>query len=186
MTKDERIEKFLTEPHPMISPEFLYWLKRKGFFTAPASTKYHGNYEGGLYDHSAAVMNALLELTENNGLLWQRDESPLIVGMFHDLCKIDCYRHPVIGEILDGERVYDPYSWEYNPDTLLKGHGDKSVMLLSEFMALTEEEVMCIRYHMGAFTEREEWKDYTGAIHEYPNVLWTHHADMIASHIHGT
>lgn len=36
---------------------------------------------------------------------------------------------------------------------------------------------------MGAFTDKEEWNNYTRAIHKYPNVLWTHHADMIAAHI---
>nr|DAU56336.1 MAG TPA: Putative helicase [Caudoviricetes sp.] len=186
MTTEERYLIFLAGPHPMISPEFLEWLKANGFFTAPASTKYHGNYEGGLCDHSIAVTKSLLMLTEDNRLEWQREESPLIVGMFHDLCKIDQYVHPVIGETLAGEKIHDPSSWEYNTKTLLKGHGDKSVMLLSQFMALTEEEVLCIRYHMGAFTEREEWNDYTRAIHKYPNVLWTHQADMIASHVLGT
>lgn len=50
-------------------------------------------------------------------------------------------------------------------------------------MARAEEEVMCIRYHMGAFTDSGEWNYYTRAIHKYPNVLWSHHADMIAAHI---
>lgn len=71
------------------------------------------------------------------------------------------------------------------PDTLLKGHGDKSVMLLSQFYTLTDEEIMCIRYHMGAFTDKSEWNDYTRAVSQYPNVLWTHQADMLASHVAG-
>lgn len=50
-------------------------------------------------------------------------------------------------------------------------------------MLITREEEACIRYHMGAFTEKEEWKDYTDAVERFPNVLWTHTADMIASHI---
>lgn len=110
------------------------------------------------------------------------------LGMFHDLCKIDQYRHPVTGRIIDGDKycpVYDEQSWEYNTETLLKGHGDKSVMRCASLLQLTEEEVMCIRYHMGAFTDKEEWQDYTRAIHRYPNVLWTHQADMIAAHIKG-
>ena len=45
---------------------------------------------------------------------------------------------------------------------------------------------MCIRYHMGAFTEKEEWRLYTRAVNQFPNVLWTHQADMIASHIYNT
>lgn len=75
--------------------------------------------------------------------------------------------------------------YKHNKNALLKGHGNKSVMKLASLMKLTEEEVACIRYHMGAFTEKEEWRDYTRAVHAYPNVLWTHHADMIASHVKG-
>ena len=57
-------------------------------------------------------------------------------------------------------------------------------MLLATLGKLTEEEVACIRYHMGAFTDKELWNDYTAAVRKYPNVLWTHTADMIASHIY--
>lgn len=51
--------------------------------------------------------------------------------------------------------------------------------------ALTVEEIMCIRYHMGAFCDKSEWNDYTRAVHKYTNVLWTHQADMLASHVEG-
>ena len=47
------------------------------------------------------------------------------------------------------------------------------------------EEIACIRYHMGAFTDKSEWNDYTRAVKAYPNVLWTHQADMLASHVKG-
>lgn len=46
-------------------------------------------------------------------------------------------------------------------------------------------KIMCIRYHMGAFTDKSEWNDYTRAVRQYPNVLWTHQADMLASHVAG-
>lgn len=169
---------------PFVSMEMLEWLITNGFFTAPASTKYHGNYEGGLFDHSLSVARHLVGLTESCNLLWYDVRSPYMVGMFHDLCKIDQYRHPLEG-ILRGREIVDETSWEYNPHTLLKGHGEKSVMLLAQFYSLTEEEITCIRYHMGAFTPKEEWNDYTGAVHIYPNVLWTHQADMLASHVEG-
>ena len=58
-------------------------------------------------------------------------------------------------------------------------------MLLSQFYSLTMEEIACIRYHMGAFTDKSEWNDYTRAVKAYPNVLWTHQADMLASHVKG-
>lgn len=187
MTGDMRVEKFMNSPlHDMISPECKTYLYTNGFFTAPASTKYHGSYEGGLFDHSFQVMNTLVQLTEDCSLEWTRPESPYLVGMFHDLCKIDQYQHPVCAENMLGEKMYDTNAWEYRKNTMLKGHGEKSVMLLSQFTMLTEEEIMCIRYHMGAFTDKEEWRDYTGAVNVFPNVLWTHHADMIASHVLGT
>lgn len=169
----------------VVSDGMMKYLMAYGFFTAPASTKYHGNYEGGLFEHSYVVTKFLLTLTQDNHLTWKNPRSPYVVGMFHDLCKIDQYRHPVIGENTDGTIFYAESVWEYNPDTLLKGHGDKSIMLLSQFYTLTDEEIMCIRYHMGAFTDKSEWNDYTRAVSQYPNVLWTHQADMLASHVAG-
>lgn len=173
----------LPDGTPLIPVDAIDRLVEMGFFTAPASTKYHLAYEGGLFDHSYNVTYALLELTKQCGIRWQRAASPYIIGMFHDLCKCDQYKHPAGELMFNGERKIDEKSWVYDPDTLLKGHGDKSVMLLSQFYTLTEEEIMCIRYHMGAFTEKEEWKNYTDAIHRYPNVLWAHTADMIAAHM---
>ena len=177
MTERDRRSEFLNfmrlpDGTPLATVEVLDYLTINGFFTAPASTKYHGNYEGGLFDHSLSVAKHLVGLTER----------------FHDLCKIDLYRHPVKDTIyIGGEKqsIFDELSWEHNPNTLLKGHGDKSVMLLSQFYKLTEEEVLCIRYHMGAFTDKSEWNDYTRAVNLYPNVLWAHQADMLASHVEG-
>lgn len=182
----------LMEPAAHLFPAgFAQDLKANGFFTAPASTKYHGAFEGGLFEHSRNVTQILVTLTADNGLAWQRPESPYIIGMFHDLCKIDLYRHPEFSIVLhtmnanghEEIREADTSKWEHNPNTLLKGHGDKSVMLLSQYLQLTLEEILCIRYHMGAFVDRDEWADYTRAIHRFDTVLWTHHADMIASHI---
>lgn len=149
-------------------------LIQKGFLTAPASTKYHGNYEGGLFDHSINVARALEELTRDGYLVWKEDSperAPWVVGILHDLCKIDQY-----APNLDG--------FTYSNEPIIKGHGTKSVIYAQAMGArLTAEERACIIYHMGAFTPQEEWNDYTHAIHRYPAVLWTHTADMIASHI---
>lgn len=167
------------------SSTFNAWLIDNGFFTAPASRNYHGNYEGGLFDHSAAVISALVKMN----LEWTRPESPYIIGMFHDLCKIDQYIKvvDVEGEVMMGtdEVKGEESHWEWNENQLLKGHGDKSIMLLSQFMTLTEEEILCIRYHMGAY-EKEDWNEYDLAIKKYKNVLFTHTADMIASKVVGT
>lgn len=182
MTDKERLDLMMsTNLAGIVKDDFLKWLGENGFFNAPASTKYHGNYAGGLFDHSFMVMNLLVELSAANALKWKRPASPFLVGMFHDLCKIDQYR-------IDNSTPYivgEPTRYEYNPNTMYKGHGDKSIILLSQFTTLTDEETACIRYHMGAFTEKEEWRDYTRAVHAFPNVLWTHQADMLASHVVG-
>lgn len=169
--------------------KLMRYLEEEGFFTAPASTKYHGNYEGGLYDHSSKVFERLNKLTIDNNLRWERDESPFIVGMFHDLCKCDQYKKvydDTVEYVVSGKKLVpaDKFHYEYDQNTLLKGHGSKSVIILSQFINLTEEEMLCIRYHMGAY-ETDEWDEFGKAIEKYPNVLWTHMADMLASKVDG-
>ena len=141
-------------------------LSQMGYFDAPASTKYHGAYAGGLADHSIAMCEELVHLTRKLNLEWRNSRSPYIVGLFHDLCKCDQYRKTEEG-------------YEYN-ESILSGHGEKSVMLLSQIMQLTDEEVLCIRYHMGAY-QREDWTGFDLAIKRYPTVLFTHTADMLVS-----
>ena len=68
-------------------------------------------------------------------------------------------------------------------DTLLTGHGEKSVILALQNIRLTDEEIMCIRYHMGAYESEKIWSNLGQAIRRYPNILWTHTADMLASQI---
>lgn len=126
-TTDERIEQFSNLMNPYVSEEFKEWLIESGFFTAPASIHHHGAYSGALFDHSFAVTKALLSFTERLELKWQLERSPYIVGMFHDLCKVDnytCTKKPALSPLLEGD------SWEYNNATLLPGHSDKSVMML--------------------------------------------------------
>ena len=171
MTEKERFDLCMsTKLGDILSEEFKTYLLANGFFSAPASTKYHGAYEGGLFDHSFAVMNFLVELSAKNGLKWQREASPFVIGMFHDLCKIDLY-----------EMTEDGYVFAEGVD---HGHGEKSVRIAKSFISdLTEEEELCIRWHMGAFDDQENWKQYNAAIAKYSNVLFTHTADMIASKI---
>lgn len=170
LTEEGRIAAFDILTEDVIQPEFRKWLIDNGFFRQVASSKFHGCYEGGLYDHSAAVTKNLLTLTRKLGLVWKREESPRIIGMLHDLCKIDQY-------------VKTDKGYRFNKNTELHGHGEKSVALISRFMDLTKEEQFCIRYHMGAFVDKEEWTKYTDAIHSFPTVLYVHTADMIAAHI---
>ena len=191
---DELHEGSNIEKLVLFNNEFMNFLHSEGFFDAPASTKYHGAYEGGLYDHSSAVFKRLWWLTENNNLKWKRAESPFIVGMFHDLCKCDQYILCEGTQIdLGNNNVFTSNNgkhYEYNKDTLLKGHGIKSVMLLSQFFTITEEEMLCIRYHMGAYGNEEEqkseWAGFDAAIKKTNGLcLWAHLADQLASKVDG-
>ena len=176
MTKDERIKKYEEFMRRAGLYPYTSTLDQLGFFTAPVSTKYHGAYEGGLFDHSLETAKALVELTEKLGLTWSSSSSPYIVGMYHDLCKCDNY----IKDIETGKYIY-------NPDIIIPGHGEKSVIMLQRLITdLTDEEIACIRWHMGAYeTDTKMWNYYGKAIEKYPNVLYTHTADMIASKIVG-
>ena len=157
-----------------IDENIIRTLKERGFFVAPASIGHHGQYEGALFDHSYEVAKALVNLTEKLCLKWENERSPYIVGMFHDLCKMDNYVKN------------DNEEWQYNNATLLPGHGEKSVIIaLTMLRNLTDEELYCIRWHMGAFDTKENWNSYGRACTNYPNVLYTHTADMIAARIVG-
>lgn len=156
---------------------FFPWdeLLASDFFYAPASTKHHCAYAGGLFDHSMNVANTLCYLTGAQVTNpWMRPESPLIVGIFHDMTKLWKYH---VNSTNDG------FIWQ--PDkaaTLYGGHGIESLIRVQQWVQLTEEEVLCIRFHMGAY-EKEDWEAFDAAIKKYPNVLWTHTADMLASKV---
>ena len=142
-----------------------------GFFRTPASLGHHGTEEGDLYQHSKLIYKELEEYTNKLNLAWKARRSPVVIGFLHDLCKVDNY------VLQDGKYVF-------NQDSLLAGHGDKSaIMALQLFPDLTDEEVMCIRYHMGAYEGKEKWKELGNAIKNYPNILWVHQADMMASNV---
>ena len=154
---------------------FFPWeeLLASDFFKAPASTKYHGAYVGGLFDHSMNVANALCYFTGAQlSNPWMRPESPLLVGIFHDACKIGKY---------DLNTTNDGFIWAPSEDfAIYGGHGAESLIRVQQWIQLTQEEAMCIRFHMGAY-EKEDWEAFDKAIKKYPNVLWTHMADMAAS-----
>lgn len=169
-----RIDLFVDSVGKYLSAEVIHSLIRDGFFVKPASINYHGKHEGALFDHSNEVAKTLVDMTEKMGLRWQNERSPYIVGMFHDLCKLGNY---TCSENTD--------SWVYNEQDVMPGHGEKSVIYAQRLIDLTDEELLCIRWHMGAFDNKENWDYYTRACRKYPNVLFTHTADMIASQIKG-
>lgn len=155
------------------------WLTKTDFFTAPASTKFHGSYEGGLVEHS---LNVLTELMTSKNAIRFREESIIKVALLHDICKANFYVVDYRNTKIDGK-------WEQVPFYTVKddfpyGHGEKSVLLASRFLRLTEEETMAIRWHMGAFDEAVKGGFNLSQVYEkYPLALELHIADMRATYI---
>jgi hypothetical protein len=77
------------------------------------------------------------------------------------------------------------YFYEHSKEEDFPGHGEKSLLVLMPHISLTDEEIMCIRYHMGAFVDSKEWNYYSRACKKFPNVLFAHTADMLASQVEG-
>ena len=73
--------------------ELINFLEKSDFFTAPASTRFHGNHEGGLVEHSLKVYEILKHKVQNNikGITIA-DESIIIIALLHDICKTNFYK----------------------------------------------------------------------------------------------
>lgn len=189
--KQERI-KIFTDILGEICPDgFIERLDKEGYFEAPAGKKHHGAFEGGLFEHSVLVTSELVELTNKLGLKWERHEGPLVVGMFHDLCKVKQYITTKVpadeNEMELGSDQYTGVCYEWNKKQNLPGHGEASIFRLMEYGGpqLKNDEMYCIRYHMEAYQGQQEWNPLDMAIKQYPNILYTHLADMIASKLKG-
>jgi len=155
------------------------------FFTAPASTKYHLSYEGGLVEHSLNVYYCLKDylarqIARTEYELVFSDETIAIVALLHDLCKINIYQKSA-RNVKDktGAWVQVP-SYEYN-DPLPYGHGEKSVYIISGFMKLSREEAFAIRYHMG-FSDTDDKQNVGSAFEKFPLGLALSIADMEATY----
>ncbi len=155
------------------------------FFIAPASTRFHGSYEGGLLEHSLNVYYCLKDYLERVRVkemynLNYTDESIAIVSLLHDLCKVNCY---VKGtrNVKDASGVWQQVpTFEYSDD-MPYGHGEKSVYIISGFMKLTREEAFAIRYHMG-FSGSEPQNNVGSAFEKYPLAFALSTADMEATY----
>lgn len=164
--------------------KFLEYLCSKScdFFTAPASTKFHGAYEGGLAEHSINVYNCLrsyLSRAESLYGLSYSEESIALVSLLHDVCKINCYK-PGFRNVKDDHGVWQKVPTFEFDDSLPYGHGEKSVYILSGYMRLTREEAFAIRYHMG-FSGTEDSRNVGAAFEQFPLSLALSVADMEAT-----
>lgn len=179
-TERERIDKVIE-----------YLESKSDYFTAPASTMFHGNYSGGLAEHSLNVYNVAMrvkkEMVEMKPELANRlsDESIAVVTLLHDLCKTNVYKIEKKNRKINGVWVeQDAYGVDYSKFPL--GHGEKSViMLLTLGFPLTRDEMMAIRWHMSAwelaFQSAEAKANLNEAREQCPLLAVLQAADGLAS-----
>ena len=165
------------------SAELLEWLQKTDFFTAPASTKFHGACEQGLVMHSISVFKTLVEKhfdPETDNM-----ESFAICALLHDLCKAEFYkvstRNVKNDETGKGEKV-PYYAVE---DKFPFGHGEKSVFLIERFVRLKPAEAVAIRWHMGGFDEAARGGSFaiSVAYEKYPLAIKLHLADLESTYL---
>ena len=156
--------------------KLIEFLNSSDFFTAPASTRFHGSIEGGLMQHSMKVYELLKEKAGDS-------DSVRIIALLHDICKTNFYKTDYRNAKND-LGVWEKVPYYTIDDTIPYGHGEKSVMMISEFIKLTPEEKYAIRWHMG-FTEPKELYSTIGAAYKkYPIALLVHEADLEASYFY--
>jgi HD superfamily phosphohydrolase YqeK len=163
--------------------DLMGWLENTDFYTAPASTKYHGAYEGGLLEHSTNVYMRLQELAKFYDVGCS-EESIAICGLFHDLCKVNFYK------IEKRWRKNKLQKWEQYPVYVkdeqfpFGGHGSKSVYLIHNFMKLEPEEAAAINSHMGAW-DNSPYQN-PGDVYGCNKLAWVLHvADEAATYLNG-
>lgn len=164
--------------------ELISFLEKTDFYTAPASTRYHGDYEGGLLEHSMKVYEIFKHKVENNimGLDWSED-TIIIMALLHDICKVNFYKVDYRNaKNANGEWEKVPYYTV--DDTIPYGHGEKSVMMITEYIKLTPEEKYAIRWHMGFTEPKEQYNTLGAAFKRYPIALLLHEADLEATYFY--
>ena len=172
-------------------------LDRLGFYTAPASTRFHGSYPGGLlahslgvYDEAVVIREAQLKLKPELGESLPMD-SLVLSALLHDVCKAEVYKVQQKWKKGDSGKweSYDAYGVDYTAFPL--GHGEKSVIQLLRWgLELTEGEIVAIRWHMSgfdlAFQSPETRANFGAATEKCPLLAVLRAADGLASHILGT
>ncbi len=182
--KDKFIELLKSTKREGMEELIKFIEEKTDFFIAPASTRFHGSHEGGLLEHSMKVYEILDYKMKNNVIdLYAPDDTIIIVSLLHDICKANFYK-------VDYRNAKNARGeWEKVPyytveDTIPYGHGEKSVMMLTEYIKLTPEEKYCIRWHMGFSEPKESYTTLGLAYKKYPLALLVNEADLEASYFY--
>ena len=177
---------------------FFAKMENSDFYYAPASTKYHNNFKGGLVDHCLNVYYRLINLVKLAGLEDRvSDESCIIVALMHDLAKRNFYSISIRNkkkysesgkrDDRDGNGRYDwvsvpGYIVADSSERFLYGnHEQTSEFMASQFIDLTVEESVAILHHMGGLSFDSTKEDYFSIYRRYPLALLLFEADMIAA-----
>lgn len=177
--------------------ELLAYLETTDFYTAPSSTMFHLNEEGGLCSHSINVFRAAKSIYDGIAapaeLSGQANydgnvsmESIAISTLFHDLCKTKLYR-PTEKWKKSADGRWESYMGYEVQDEFPFGHGEKSCLIISWYMRLRRDELLAIRWHMGMFDMGEQGSAqryaFRAALEKSPLVTIVHAADFIASNL---
>lgn len=156
------------------------WLDNSDFKVAPASTRYHSNYEGGLLKHSLNVYEECMRQQDLIKLFNVPKESIIITSLLHDICKVNYYKMEMRNVKKNGAWVQEPY---YTVEDMFPmGHGEKSIIIAQQYIQLTEVEIAMIRNHMGGFVDTSYFSS-SNLFNKYPESLILHIADMKATYI---
>lgn len=161
-----------------------FLLNGSDFFTAPASTRYHGAHEGGLVEHSLNVYDCLKDMMDRPRMkevygIEYPEESIAIAALLHDVCKVNFYKTSY-RNAKDETGRWQSVPYYTIEDTLPYGHGEKSAYIVSAYMRLTRDEAFAIRYHMG-FSGTEDPGNVGRALEMFPLAYATCCADMEAA-----
>lgn len=184
----EKFEKLLLETKRPGIENLLEFIRKSDFYTAPASTRFHGAYEGGLLEHSLNVLDCLAEKKASDNAIWHKvlvnvqSESIVIASLLHDLCKTYFYTTEMRNK-KDEFGVWVQVPFYTIDDKIPYGHGEKSVMMIEEYIKLLPAERYAIRWHMGSHEPKELWNTLGTAMEKYPLVLALHEADMEATYL---
>ena len=130
----------------------LAWLASTDMYSAPASTKYHEAFHGGLLVHTLNVYNRAIELLYGMDCFKNNisAQSASLVALTHDWCKIDLYesyeRNVKNNKTGQWEKELN---YKHNQKGIPLGHGVSSMFLASKCIKLSQVEALAIRWHMG-------------------------------------
>ena len=184
INKNKMTFEALVESHIQRSGigDLMYMVENSDFFTAPASTRFHGSEEGGLCQHSINVATQLVNLARLYAPGKYSDETLAIVGLFHDICKIGCYKTEMRNKKDEnGKWIQVPF-YTFEEDFPFGGHGSKSVFLIMQHMKLTPEEATAVNAHMG-FSGCENISAISSAFENNLLAWMLHVADEAATYI---